>query len=101
VAGVAVVAALGVWAKKRGEKKELEEEAERAARAIAEHLPAAWAEVERRRAREAMAEELEADDGFGVGRLLAIVALLAAAVAAVVSQRQRHDEPDLWGPPPA
>jgi hypothetical protein len=102
VAGVAVVAALGVWTKKRGEQKELEQEAERAARAIAEHLPAAWAEVERRRAREAMAEEVaEADEGFGVGRLLAIIALLAAAVAAVVTQRRRHDEPDLWGPPPA
>jgi hypothetical protein len=98
VAGVAVVGAFGIWMKKRGEEKELEEEAERAARAIARHLPDAWAEVERRR--EAAVEEPE-DDGLGTGRKLTIVALLVAAALALWSQLQgRRDEPDVWGPPP-
>jgi hypothetical protein len=99
VASVAVVAAVGIWMKKRGEEKELEEEAERAARAIARHLPEAWAEVERRR--EAAAEE-PIDEGTSAGRKLTIVALLVAAAVAVWSQLQgRRDEPDVWGPPPA
>jgi DNA repair exonuclease SbcCD ATPase subunit len=99
-AGVAVVAALGAWMKQRGAKKELEQEAERAARAIARHLPDAIAEVERRRARAEVEAELAEDDGFGLGRLLAIVALLGAAVGAVLAQRKRAAEPDLWGDPP-
>jgi hypothetical protein len=100
VAGVAVVAALLAWLRSRGEEKELEEEAERAARAIARHLPDAWAEVERRR--EAAAEELlEEDGGLGTGRKLTIVALLVAAAVAIWSQLQGRDEPDVWGPPPA
>jgi hypothetical protein len=99
VAGVAVVGAFGIWMKKRGEEKELEEEAERAARAIARHLPDAWAEVERRR--DGAVEEPE-DDGLGTGRKLTIVALLVAAALALWSQLQgRRDEPDVWGPPPS
>jgi hypothetical protein len=104
VAAVAVLAALGAWMRKRGERQELEEEADRAARAIARHLPDAWAEVERRREaerRRELADEVEPDDGLGMGRKLAIIALLAAAAGAVWSQLQGHDEPDLWGPPPA
>jgi hypothetical protein len=104
VAAVAVLAALGAWMRKRGERQELEEEADRAARAIARHLPDAWAEVERRREaerRRELADEVEPDDGLGMGRKLAIIALLAAAAGAVWSQLQGRDEPDLWGPPPA
>jgi glutathione S-transferase len=101
VAGVAVVAALTTWLSKRGEEKELEEEAERAARAIARHLPDAWAEVERRRELAAIEEHLDEDGGFGTGRKLTIVALLVAAAVAIWSQLQGRDEPDVWGPPPA
>jgi hypothetical protein len=105
VAGVAVVAAIGAWMRKRGEEQQLEEEAERAARAIARHLPDAWSEVERRREvarrREIGLEVGDLDDhGMGTGRKLTIVALLVAAAAAVWSQLQGRDEPDLWGPPP-
>jgi hypothetical protein len=100
IAGVAVVAALMLWLSKRSEEKELEEEAERAARAIARHLPDAWAEVERRRAI-AAEEVLEDDEGLGTGRKLTIVALLVAAAVAIWSQLQGRDEPDVWGPPPA
>jgi hypothetical protein len=101
VAGVAVVAALTTWLSKRGEEKELEEEAERAARAIARHLPDAWAEVERRRELAAIEEQLDEDGGLGTGRKLTIVALLVAAAVAIWSQLQGRDEPDVWGPPPA
>jgi hypothetical protein len=101
VAGVAVVAALTTWLSKRGEEKELEQEAERAARAIARHLPDAWAEVERRRELAAIEEHLDEDGGLGTGRKLTIVALLVAAAVAIWSQLQGRDEPDVWGPPPA
>jgi hypothetical protein len=98
-AALAVVAALGAWLKRRGEEKDLEEEAERAARAIARHLPDAWAEVERRR--ELVVVEEDEDGGLGTGRKLTILALLVAAGVAVYTQLQGRDEPDLWGPPPA
>jgi hypothetical protein len=108
VAGVAVVAAIGTWLRKRSEERELEEEAERAARAIARHLPDAWAEVERRREAEEerrlemdVEELLEEAAGFGTGRKLTILALLVAAAVAIWSQLQGRDEPDVWGPPPA
>jgi hypothetical protein len=85
--------------RKRSDEAELEQEAERAARAIARHLPDALAEVERRR--EQPDEDDEDGDGLGTGRKLAIVALLLAAAAAVWNQLQGRDEPDLWGPPAA
>jgi hypothetical protein len=99
VAALAVVAAIGAWMRKRSDEAELEQEAERAARAIARHLPDALAEVERRR--EQPDEDDEDGDGLGTGRKLAIVALLLAAAAAVWNQLQGRDEPDLWGPPAA
>jgi hypothetical protein len=98
-AALAVVAALGAWMKRRGAEKDLEQEAERAARAIARHLPDAWAEVERRRDL-VLVEEEEDDGGLGTGRKLTILALLVAAAVAVYTQLQQRDEPDLWGPPP-
>jgi hypothetical protein len=97
-AALAVVAALGAYMKRRSERRDLEEEAERAARAIARHLPDAWAEVERRR--DLVVVEDQQDDGLGTGRKLTILALLVAAAVAVYSQLQHRDEPDLWGPPP-
>lgn len=99
VAGVAVMAAIGAWLKKRGEAKALDEEAERTAQAIARHLPDAWAEVERRR-EAAWLEEIDGDGGAGTGRTITILALLAAAAVAIWSQLRDRDEPDVWGPPP-
>jgi hypothetical protein len=101
-AGVAVMAAIGAMLKRRGQKKEADEEAERQAAAIARHLPDAWAEVERRRARESLEDLLEDEDGFGAGRKLAILALLVAAAAAIFSQLQQRDRHDAWrDQPPA
>lgn len=98
VGGLALVGTLATLQQKRKEKKEFEDEADRVARAIARHLPAAVAEVS-----PPVRPRVVEDDGGGVaGRTLAVLALLASAAFAVWTQvRKRSTDPDIWGPPPA
>jgi len=98
-AAVGVLGLLGTVAtlRERGkEKKKVEDEADRVARAIARHLPAAVAEL----SPPIRPTPVEVPKTGGKGRTLAILALLASAGFAVWTQlRNRTPEPDLWGPP--
>ncbi|GGI09269.1 hypothetical protein [Egicoccus halophilus] len=100
VGGLGLIGAISTLQQQRKQKKKFEREADRMARAVASHLPAAVAEV----SPPVRPRVVEPDDGGGggLGRKLAIVVLLASATFAVWSQlRNRADENDLWGPPPA
>lgn len=98
VGGLALVGTLAALRQKRQEKQEVEAEADRLARAIARHLPAALAEVSPP-IRPRVVEDAT-EDGGGAGRALAIVALLASAAFAVWTQMRRSaDDEDIWGPP--
>ncbi|MFA9432784.1 hypothetical protein [Egicoccus sp. AB-alg2] len=96
---VGLVGAAATVQQKRKDKKKVEEEADKVARAIARHLPAAIAEV----SPPIRPTVVETPGKKGrAGRTLAILALLASAGFAVWTQlRNRAQEPDIWGPPPA
>jgi hypothetical protein len=88
VAVLAVVAAVALGMKQRGERKRIEREAEAHAAAIARYLP------------QAADQPRDEDGGGGGGGKLVLLTLLAAVVGAIVVRQQAggDDEPDLWGP---
>lgn len=101
VGGLALVGTLATLRQKRQEKKQEEAEADKTARAIARHLPAAFAEFSPPVRPVATGDGADTSGG-GVGRTLAMIALLAAAAFAVWKQRQPNgDDEDIWGPPAA
>lgn len=85
---LAVIAALVIRLKQRGERKRLERDARAHAEAIARYLPGA------------STRPVDASTGRGGKSALVALALVAAAVAAfVVSRQTGGNEPDIWGPP--
>lgn len=99
VGGLGLLGVVATLRGKRKEKKEFEAEADKVARAIARHLPAAVADLSPPPAAAPDGDEDDGDGGSAV-RVVAILALLASAAYAVWTQmRDRAAEPDIWGPP--
>ncbi|MEX2504397.1 MAG: hypothetical protein WD378_06070 [Egicoccus sp.] len=101
VGGIGLLGVLSTLREKRKEKKEFEDEADKVARAIARHLPAAVADLSSPPAVLLDDEGDEDDDeGRSILRIIAVLGLLASAGYAVWTQmRDRAAEPDIWGPP--
>ena len=102
VGGLGLLGVLSTLREKRKEKKEFEAEADKVARAIARHLPAAVADLSPPPAvlLEDDWDDGDEDGGRSVVRVVAVLALLASAAYAVWTQmRDRAAEPDIWGPP--
>ncbi|HSK24785.1 MAG TPA: hypothetical protein VK906_16485 [Egicoccus sp.] len=99
VGGLGLLGVVATLRGKRKEKQEFEAEADKVARAIARHLPAALADLS---PPAVPVDDDEDDDGEGHSavRVVAVLALLASAAYAVWTQmRDRAAEPDIWGPP--